>query len=133
MTSQKPTTSYTEQDLKLFSSISHNRINSRYSKTSTIHPLLSPTFTTSTVVRRMVTNIGSTGTYEAKVIAADRVFITVVPSKLKFSDGVCEEKMFEVSFKVTSAKKEELTYVFGSLVWTNCIHNVRSPIIVQRV
>ncbi|CAM8898436.1 unnamed protein product [Rhodiola kirilowii] len=41
--------------------------------------------------------------------------------------------MFELSFKATSVKPKKLTCVFGGLVWTGEIHNVRSLIIVQRV
>lgn len=76
---------------------------------------------------RKVKNVGSAGTYKAKVVQPVGILITVEPIELKF-DKVGEERSFKVIF---TAKENNLGlhYVFGKLTWSDGKHSVKSPIV----
>lgn len=57
------------------------------------------------------------------------VSIVVEPSILEFA-AMDEEKSFKVVLQSTGKGNEE-SYVFGTLVWSDDKHNVRSPIVVK--
>ncbi|XP_074290158.1 subtilisin-like protease SBT4.3 [Silene latifolia] len=87
---------------------------------------------------RCVTNVGAANsTYTAKITSvSDKVQITVDPSTLTF--GLLKEiKCFNVSvvgkglpLKSFGTANPLKSFVSASLVWTDGVHNVRSPIIV---
>ncbi|KAK1353824.1 Xylem serine proteinase 1 [Heracleum sosnowskyi] len=90
-----------------------------------------PNLNGSITVTRKVKNVGSPGTYKARVVRPSGITVSVQPKSLKF-DKIGEEKSFKLKLKLkqTSAAKE---YVFGKLIWSDGKHNVRSPIVVKAV
>ncbi|XP_038905648.1 subtilisin-like protease SBT5.4 [Benincasa hispida] len=76
-------------------------------------------------INRKVKNVGSPGTYVARVKVSSMVSVTVEPSTLQF-DSEGEEKAFKVVFqyKGTGQGKD---HVFGTLIWSDGKHFVRSP------
>lgn len=80
-------------------------------------------------ITRRVKNVGTIGTYTVHVEAPRGVSVSVKPTKLEFS-GLGTVKEFKV---VLEAQKGIPTgeYVFGSLVWSDGKHFVRSPIAVK--
>ncbi|KAL1143472.1 hypothetical protein V6Z11_A11G162900 [Gossypium hirsutum] len=85
----------------------------------------------SITVTRTVKNVGSPGTYRAKVMRPMGISIYVKPRKLKF-EKAGEEKTFSVTLKVKNAQAIK-EYVFGELIWSDNVHYVRSPIVVKAV
>ena len=79
-------------------------------------------------IKRRVKNVGSPGTYVAKVEAPPGVLVSVDPSTLKFTK-IDEEKDFEVVLKRVPNNQTE-NHVFGKLVWSDEKHRVTSPISV---
>ncbi|KAJ4829906.1 hypothetical protein Tsubulata_025135 [Turnera subulata] len=76
---------------------------------------------------RTVTNVGPSGsTYKAKIMSNPRLRVKVEPRVLSF-DSSNKKK----SFRVTIAGRglRDKTMVTASLVWSDGIHSVRSPII----
>lgn len=82
----------------------------------------------SATVARRVKNVGSPGTYVARVIEPPGISVSVKPRTLTF-DQVGEEKSFKVTLKVKYAR-HAMEYVFGGLRWSDGRHYVRSPIVV---
>lgn len=82
-----------------------------------------------TSVTRTVKNVGAPGTYIARVLEPEGVSVEVKPGKLEFSQ-VGEEKRFEVILKAKEGEGPS-DYVFGSLIWSDGKHKVRSPIVVK--
>lgn len=90
-----------------------------------------PYLSGSVTVTRRVKNVGSPGTYRARVRSPSGVSVRVEPDELEFSrEG--EEKAFRVTL---SAKKHGglRDYVFGQLIWSDGRHYVRSPIVVKQL
>lgn len=87
-----------------------------------------PKLTDSVTITRKLTNVGPPSTYRAYFHAPLGVEVSVEPKLLTFSK-VGEEKMFQMTLQVKSAKA--LGYVFGELTWTDSKHHVRSPIVVE--
>lgn len=90
-----------------------------------------PSLVGSITVTRTVKNVGSPGTYRAKVTRPMGILIYVKPRKFKF-EKVGEEKTFSVSLKVENAQAIK-EYVFSELIWSDNVHHVRSPIVVKAV
>ncbi|XP_047340633.1 subtilisin-like protease SBT5.3 [Impatiens glandulifera] len=90
-----------------------------------------PSLHGSVTLTRTLKNVGSTGTYVARVRSPVGVSVSVKPKKLKFSK-IGEMRSFKVTLKaeVVSGSKD---YVFGQLTWSDGKHNVRSPIVVKQV
>ncbi|XP_021737087.1 subtilisin-like protease SBT5.4 [Chenopodium quinoa] len=86
-----------------------------------------PELSGSVTVTRTLKNVGSPGEYIASVRHPSGVAVTVNPRVLKF-DRVGEEKKFTVT--LTSEINNSVDYKFGELLWSDGIHNVRSPIVV---
>ncbi|KAH7674294.1 Tripeptidyl-peptidase II protein [Dioscorea alata] len=78
-------------------------------------------------VTRKVKNVGSPGTYIARIQEPAGVSVSVKPDRLVF-DKVGQEKVFVVSLQ---AKRKGNGYVFGRLIWSDGKHFVRSPIVVN--
>lgn len=83
----------------------------------------------SATVSRKVKNVGSPGTYRARVRSPAGVTVSVNPSTLTF-EKKGEEKKFEVTFKAKS-NGQPAGFVFGQLIWSNGHHYVRSPLVVK--
>uniref|UniRef100_A0A7N0VKZ9 Uncharacterized protein n=1 Tax=Kalanchoe fedtschenkoi TaxID=63787 RepID=A0A7N0VKZ9_KALFE len=79
-------------------------------------------------ITREVKNVGTPGTYTVKVEAPAGVSIKVKPVSLKFGK-VGEVKKFSVTLKAVG-KSPSVFAVFGSFVWSDGKHQVRSPIAV---
>lgn len=88
-----------------------------------------PNLNGSITVTRTVKNVGSPGTYKARVIRPPGITVLVKPNRMKFHK-IGEEKSFKLTLKLKqrSAAKE---YVFGKLIWSDGKHYVRSPIVVK--
>ncbi|XP_038903594.1 subtilisin-like protease SBT5.4 [Benincasa hispida] len=80
-------------------------------------------------INRKVKNVGSPGTYVARVKAPLEVSIMVEPSTLHFT-AIDEEKSFKVLLHSTG-KGNQNGYVFGKLAWSDGKHHVRSQIVVN--
>ena len=93
-----------------------------------------PKLSGSITVTRRVKNVGSPGTYQARVKTPQGVSVTIAPKSLKFIN-VGEEKSFKVIIKAKNASVTK-DYVFGELIWSDekqHQHQVRSPIVIKAV
>nr|DAD48057.1 TPA_asm: hypothetical protein HUJ06_017994 [Nelumbo nucifera] len=78
---------------------------------------------------RTVTNVGLAGSvYNVTINAAPGVEITVEPMSLSFS-SIGEKQSFTVSVKA-KAKNDQSILSGSSLVWSDSVHTVRSPIVI---
>ncbi|KAL6521924.1 hypothetical protein OROMI_031801 [Orobanche minor] len=78
-------------------------------------------------VTRVVTNVGDTeSTYDVVVEAPAGIDIQVVPSKLQFSKDV-HKLEFQTIFRIKKASRED---AFGTIMWTNEKHRIRSPFVL---
>ncbi|CAK9160256.1 unnamed protein product [Ilex paraguariensis] len=82
-------------------------------------------------VIRTVKNVGSPGTYRARIIKPTAISVAIEPDSLKFRK-IGEEKTFKLTLNVTKASAA-MDYVFGHLIWSDGKHFVRSPIVVKTV
>ncbi|KAK9156404.1 hypothetical protein Sjap_003884 [Stephania japonica] len=88
-----------------------------------------PNLNGTVTLTRRVKNVGSPNvTYNAVVRSPPQISVTVEPKILKF-EKTLEEKEFKVTLKAERAGAAD--YVFGSLLWTDEKHYVRSPIVVN--
>ncbi|XP_022949764.1 subtilisin-like protease SBT5.3 [Cucurbita moschata] len=85
----------------------------------------------SVTVNRRVKNVGSAGTYVARVKMPKGITVMVEPSTLQFH-SVGEEKPFKLVFHYAHKLRRQ-GYVFGALVWSDGKHFVRSSIAVNLV
>ncbi|KAL8144839.1 hypothetical protein AgCh_003162 [Apium graveolens] len=90
-----------------------------------------PNLKGSITVTRTVKNVGSPGTYKARIVRPPGITVSVEPDSMNFNK-IGEEKSFKVTLKLKqrSAAKE---YVFGKLIWSDGKHYVRSPIVVKAI
>ncbi|XP_020270038.1 subtilisin-like protease SBT1.4 [Asparagus officinalis] len=78
---------------------------------------------------REVKNVGSgPATYEVEVSSPEGVNVTVRPSKLVF-DSPGQSLSYEIAFVSISRSKAD-DFVFGSISWSDGVHEVRSPVAV---
>ena len=89
-----------------------------------------PELSVSATVTRVVKNVGSPGTYVARVIEPSGVAVAVNPERLAF-EKVGEEKKFEVTMKAKDRISWNSDYVFGALIWSDGKHHVRTPLVVK--
>ncbi|KAM5551454.1 subtilisin-like protease SBT4.3 [Rosa sericea] len=82
---------------------------------------------------RTVKNVGlANSTYNATVFAnSTEVDIKVVPQFLSFK-SLDEEKTFDVTVAGKGLSDEVQSHVSASLVWSDGIHSVRSPIVIHK-
>uniref|UniRef100_A0A803L2C6 Uncharacterized protein n=1 Tax=Chenopodium quinoa TaxID=63459 RepID=A0A803L2C6_CHEQI len=88
-----------------------------------------PEFTGAATATRKLKNVGEPGTYTASIQAPPEISIVVEPKTLVF----CQKDQ-ELTFKlIFSADVNQLPtgYIFGSLVWSDGKHIVRSPIAMK--
>ncbi|KAF1881853.1 hypothetical protein Lal_00038441 [Lupinus albus] len=81
-------------------------------------------------VTRTLTNVGSPSTYNVHIKVPDEVIVSVEPRILMFQQKG-DKKDFRVTLSLKPQINNKANYFFGSLVWTDGKHNVRSPIIVK--
>ncbi|KAL6911587.1 hypothetical protein ACP4OV_000392 [Aristida adscensionis] len=82
-------------------------------------------------LRRVVRNVGSnaTATYAASVSCPAGVRVTVQPRKLVFS-ATRRALEYEITFVPRGEANVTERYAFGSIVWSDGEHKVRSPIAI---
>ncbi|KAI3465933.1 hypothetical protein Pfo_022596 [Paulownia fortunei] len=90
-----------------------------------------PSLIGSVTVTRKVKNVGSPGTYKARIHSPTGISVHIQPDTLKFVT-IGEEKAFRLTLKArkSSAARD---YVFGQLTWSDGKHYVRSPIVVKQL
>ncbi|OIV92484.1 hypothetical protein TanjilG_02247 [Lupinus angustifolius] len=79
---------------------------------------------------RTLTNVGSPSTYNVHIKVPNEVIVSVKPRKLIFKQKG-DKKDFSVKLSLKPHIKNKANYFFGSLVWTDGKHNVRSPTVVK--
>ncbi|XP_059669601.1 subtilisin-like protease SBT5.4 [Cornus florida] len=89
-----------------------------------------PKLSGSVIVSRTVKNVGPPSTYKARVRPPPGISVSVQPNVLKF-ETTGEMKTFNLTLK---AKRSGVSkgYAFGELLWSDGVHNVRSPITVAK-
>ncbi|XP_024197461.2 subtilisin-like protease SBT4.3 [Rosa chinensis] len=82
---------------------------------------------------RKVKNVGlANSTYKATIFAnSTQVDVKVVPQVLSFK-SLNEEKTFDVTVAGKGLPDEVQSHVSASLVWSDGIHSVRSPILIHK-
>ncbi|KAK4588720.1 hypothetical protein RGQ29_019651 [Quercus rubra] len=80
-------------------------------------------------VTRKLKNVGSPGTYVARVREPIGISVHVEPKILKF-ESIGEEKSFKLTVTKKTAGMGTEDYVFGVIIWSDGNHYVRSPIVV---
>ncbi|XP_027335340.1 subtilisin-like protease SBT1.8 [Abrus precatorius] len=94
------------------------------------YPSFSVLFGGKRVVRytRTLTNVGEAGSvYDVAVEGPSTVGITVKPSRLVFGK-VGEKRRYTVTFVSKKGGGDSFRYGFGSIMWSNVQHQVRSPV-----
>ncbi|XP_050133696.1 subtilisin-like protease SBT5.3 [Malus sylvestris] len=121
---------YNETQIEMFSEEMYMCSKPAISLTSLNYPSITvPKISGSLEVTRTVKNVGSPGTYMARIQNPDGISVSVEPKELKFKK-IGEEKSFKVLLQVREAKQDK-NYVFGKLIWSDGKHYVRSPIVVK--
>ncbi|KAH6813587.1 Subtilase family protein [Perilla frutescens var. frutescens] len=88
-----------------------------------------PNLKGSVTVTRSVTNVGNPNSnYEAVVVAPFGTTVKVNPSRLVFNAHV---KKLSFTVTITGLHKTNTEYYFGSLIWTDKVHQVRIPLSVK--
>ncbi|XP_058082226.1 subtilisin-like protease SBT5.3 [Magnolia sinica] len=82
-----------------------------------------------TTVSRTVKNVGNPSTYTARINAPPGISVSIEPVNLTFVK-IGEEKTFKVSLQAKEGGVAS-EYVFGQLMWSDGMHDVRSPIVVN--
>ncbi|KAL0904715.1 hypothetical protein M5K25_026856 [Dendrobium thyrsiflorum] len=88
-----------------------------------------PSLNKTMTVTRTVKNVGSPGTYTARIKAPEGILVSVEPQVLQFKE-IGEEKEFKVYFESTEGRVRK-GYSFGVLIWSDGKHYVRSPMAVK--
>ncbi|KAI0488807.1 hypothetical protein KFK09_028646 [Dendrobium nobile] len=88
-----------------------------------------PSLKKTMTVTRTVKNVGSPGTYTARIKAPEGILVSVKPQVLQFKE-IGEEKKFKLYFESTEGRVRK-GYSFGVLIWSDGIHYVRSPMAVK--
>lgn len=94
------------------------------------YPSFSVLFGNSRVVRytRELTNVGSAGSvYQVGVSGPPTVAVTVQPKRLVFRN-VGEKQRYTVTFTAKQGGNQRVRSAFGSIIWYNNQHQVKSPI-----
>ncbi|EEF46268.1 subtilisin-like protease SBT1.8 [Ricinus communis] len=94
------------------------------------YPSFSVVFGNKRVVRytRELTNVGEAGSiYEVEVTAPSTVGVSVKPTKLVFRN-VGDKLRYTVTFVAKKGIRKAARNGFGSIVWRNAEHQVRSPV-----
>lgn len=89
-----------------------------------------PNLNDSVTVTRTLKNVGSPGTYKARIRSPIGISAAIEPNSLEFKN-IGEEKSFKLTLKIKGSHTPK-DYVFGQLIWSDGKHYVRSPIVVKR-
>ncbi|KAL9243889.1 hypothetical protein vseg_017726 [Gypsophila vaccaria] len=120
---------YNQSSIALFSKYPYT-CPKKVSITNFNYPSITvPNFRNSIKIMRTLKNVGSSSTYTVHVQKPHGILIKVKPPVLKFGK-MGEEKKFYVIMKVQK-KKTPKDYVFGRLTWSDGVHHVNSPIIIN--
>jgi subtilisin family serine protease len=87
----------------------------------------------SVTYHRVVRNVGSNSSavYESKIVSPAGVDVTVSPSKLVFGDKNKKSLAYEITIAVSGNPViVDAKYSFGSISWSDGVHDVTSPIAV---
>ncbi|KAI3939363.1 hypothetical protein MKW98_022231 [Papaver atlanticum] len=132
---------YDESKLKAFSTAGmHYKCPKSYNLTNFNYPSITvPHLHGSITVTRTLKNVGSPGTYKARIRAPRRIRVSVEPKTLTF-DKIGEEKTFKMNLKAIMKKRRNSKavhslneYTFGRLTWNDGVHFVRTPVVVRAV
>ncbi|XP_021758662.1 subtilisin-like protease SBT5.4 [Chenopodium quinoa] len=88
-----------------------------------------PDFSGHAIVTRKLKNVGKPDTYKPRIYAPPGVSIVVEPKQLVFSKKN-QKRKFKLIF-TADVKHLPKDYIFGSLVWSDAKHDVRSPIVIK--
>ncbi|KAJ8755569.1 hypothetical protein K2173_022148 [Erythroxylum novogranatense] len=122
---------YNESQIKLFSPKPYS-CPSSLSFSDFNYPSFSiPNLNTTITATRTVKNVGSPGIYFARVKSPRGTKVSVKPSILRFKK-IGESKTFQVTFQATKGYAIG-QYSFGGLMWSDGVHNVRSPLVVKHL
>lgn len=125
------TLAYNQAQIQNFTETSY-KCSKHISLTNFNYPSITvPYLKGSITVTRTLKNVGSPGTYRARVSNPNGILVSVKPKKLKFV-SIGEEKSFTVTMK-TKTLRAAKDYVFGELIWSDGKHNVRSPIVLKGI
>ncbi|XP_056864949.1 subtilisin-like protease SBT3.13 [Raphanus sativus] len=81
-------------------------------------------------LRRTVTNVGPIkSVYKAVIESPFGISLTVNPTTLVFSSE--DKKVLSFTVKAKTSHKVNTGYLFGSLTWTDGVHDVKIPVSVQ--
>ncbi|KAI5340006.1 hypothetical protein L3X38_019280 [Prunus dulcis] len=121
---------YNKTQIQMVSEETYKCPKPAISRTNLNYPSITvPKLNGSLVVTRTVKNVGTPGTYKARIQNPDGISVSVEPNKLEFKK-IGEEKSFKLLLQVKDAKAAK-NYVFGKLIWSDGKHYVRSPIVVK--
>ena len=121
---------YNKTQIQMVSEETYKCPKPAISRTNLNYPSITvPKLNGSLVVTRTVKNVGTPGTYKARIQNPDGILVSVEPNKLEFKK-IGEEKSFKLLLQVKDAKAAK-NYVFGKLIWSDGKHYVRSPIVVK--
>ncbi|XP_022933360.1 subtilisin-like protease SBT5.4, partial [Cucurbita moschata] len=118
---------YTEKNLRVFTDgnfkcpVSGSILNFNYPSIGVQN------LTGSVTVSRRLKNVGMPGVYRVRVQQPEGVKVSVKPNVLKF-EKIGEEKGFELTMTGAVAEGQ---IGYGTLIWTDDKHFVRSPIVVS--
>lgn len=120
---------YNESQLRLFTNETP-KCSKHFNMADMNYPSITvPDLNGTVVVTRRVRNVGTPGTYHARIKAPAGVSVSIKPQSLVFGRRD-EEKEFKVVLKPNVAGKP-VDYVFGRLIWSDGVHYVRSPLVVK--
>ncbi|GLU19611.1 hypothetical protein SLE2022_358510 [Rubroshorea leprosula] len=121
---------YTQQQIKRITGTNVSCPHGHRSNANINYPSITVSnLQSSTTIKRTVRNVGckKNAVYFATVVEPNGVEILIWPSILIFSSF-----KDEISYYVTlnPVKKSQGRYDFGEIVWSDGLHNVRSPLVV---
>lgn len=120
---------YKATQIEMFSEKPY-KCSKKISLTNLNYPSITvPKLSSSITVTRTLKNVGTPGTYRARVESPAGISVSVEPKSLKFT-RVGEEKSFTLTLKAKNPKTAK-DYAFGKLIWSDGTHYVRSPIVVK--
>lgn len=121
---------YTPKKVAAFSGRPYKCPPSNWSLINFNYPSITiPVLNKSKVVSRTVKNVGKPGIYRAIIVPPHGVNITVTPPSLQFT-SVGEEKTYRLKV-VPAAVNGQSRYAVGRIVWSDGVHHVKSPIVVN--
>lgn len=122
---------YTPDHIQLIAKLPNVNCSRKFSDPGQLnYPSFSVLFGSKRVVRytRTLTNVGDAGSvYRVAVNGPSTVGITVKPTRLVFGK-VGELRRYTVTFVSKKSADDSVRSEFGSIMWSNAQHQVRSPV-----